>query len=310
MTTAGYRTCLLLVLPCLLLLGGLPSHGQQAQQASFERAANPSSSAQQQITFRKRSTQVGDQTDQLLVVHTELNSTVRLAKTEIEKSSVKDVRKLQRRVTATEVQQGRMLAARVKFVASENETHIDQQPATTKREPVVGKTYQCRRDGENILVTDEQGQLPPLAEYEIVARTMESLGKPNPIADFFKGKTIAVGQAVAMPPELAQQLLGLGNAIDTVHQFDFALTSIQPVAEGSNAVFQVLLEASSHENGQMRMQLEGTMVIQSNGCRLVSAELAGPIGMAESMVRAENTFHVTGTGQLGVSINANYTDVR
>ena len=90
-------------------------------------------------------------------------------------------------------------------------------------QPVQGKAYRVRRDGEALLITDEHGSVPPLDEYEIVALNMESLGRPNPLADFLAGKTLTVGQRIALPNEVAEKLMGLGGEMGEVTRFDLTL---------------------------------------------------------------------------------------
>ena len=85
---------------------------------------------------------------------------------------------------------------------------------TLSSQPVQGKTYICKRElGENgeLVVTDEAGNRPPTDEYEIVAQQMQMVGRPNPLAQFLAGRTIAVGEKVELPSAVASQVFNLGD---------------------------------------------------------------------------------------------------
>ena len=73
--------------------------------------------------------------------------------------------------------------------------------------PVAGKTYLVARQGEELLIVDEQGTAPPDEEKAIVARAMEGLGRTRPLAKFLDGRTIKVGETIRLPAEFTKKML-------------------------------------------------------------------------------------------------------
>ena len=95
-----------------------------------------------------------------------------------------------------------------------------------------------------------------------------------------------------------------------MQRFDLTLREIKTVNSRRCAVFQILLEATDHKMGQMRMQLEGPMAVEIASCRSVAAELTGPIGVAKAVVGPGTTYHMTGAGRLKVTIDSSYEDLQ
>lgn len=303
-----FSAAALLVVSPLVAVPAPEATAQQVAPASYEESSSPRAS-NQHITFQRRSPQVGDQVDQTLLVETQMKNIVRQGQQIVEEATSGLKQRERRLVTTAEVEQGLLMGATVRYVNSARELSAPDQENRTEDEPVAGHTYRCRREGEKLLVTDSEGNMPPLAEYEIVAHSMESLGKANPLGEFLRGKTITVGERLTLPQKMAEQLLGLGDAIDQVERFDMTLREVTTLHGQPCAVFSTLVEASDHRRGQMRMQLEGTLTIDRDSCRLVVADLAGPIGIAESILGAGTTYHLTGTGRMSVSIESQYKDL-
>ena len=123
------------------------------------------------------------------------------------------MRNTQRRaVTTTEVLSGRTQAVLVRYPEATKQMLVGadaSQPAADGKapetsppvpQPVQGKAYRCRREpGDNgkLIVTDADGLIPPLDEFEIVAQGMEMVGRANPLAEFLAGRSVAVGQTLA-----------------------------------------------------------------------------------------------------------------
>ena len=84
--------------------------------------------------------------------------------------------------------------------------------------------------------------------------------------------------------------------------FHQTLTEIRTIGQVRCAAFDAFLEATDHNEGQMRVQLEGLFAVEIDGCRLVSSDLEGPIGVAKSMIDAGAPFHMTGTGRLHIAL--------
>ena len=178
-------------------------------------------------------------------------------------------------------------------------------------QPVEGKTYRVRRDGETLLINDEAGEIPPLVEYEIVSLNMESLGRPNPLADYLAGQTITVGQKITLPNAVAEKLLGLGDEMGSVSRFELTLQQVSNRSHGvACAEFLASIEAGSNDSSQMRLSVEGPLVIEVDTCRAVEANFTGPIGMSETRGSLSTTYQMIGTGNMTVRIASDYADAK
>src|SRR5436190_615829 len=228
------------------------------------------------------------------------------------------VRTNQKRVlTTTEVDHGRIVAVRLQYpVATKQESIVEgteTNEPTLSPQPVQGKTYICKRkSGENgeLVVTDEAGNRPPTDEYEIVAQQMQMVGRPNPLAQFFAGRTIAVGEKVELPNAVASQVFNLGDKFGKVSRFTLTLKRVQKEGGVTSAVFQANVEAFANAATQMRLEVEGPLVIDVATCRAQKISLLGPIGMSETRGSYSTAYQVIGTGKLQMSIASIYRDAQ
>jgi hypothetical protein len=285
----------------------------QVQPASYDRTAPPS--ARQSVRFGRREPQVGDQLEQALSVAVQLDTLLRQGTTVVERSKSAMRREQRRTVTTTHVDHGMTVAVLVRYTQARKETAAGSSTgklgeSSLAPQSVEGKSYRCRRDGETLLVTDEAGKIPPLAESEIVTQNMETLGRPNPLADFLSGKTLTVGQQLAVPSEVAEKLLGLGGEMGGVTRFELTLANVIEIDGATCAEFRASIEAASNDSSQMRLVVEGPLVIQVDTCRAVAANFTGPIGMSETRGSLTATYQMAGTGNMTVSIASNYSDAR
>jgi hypothetical protein len=178
-------------------------------------------------------------------------------------------------------------------------------------QPVEGKTYHCRREGGEdgkLIITDADGNVPPKAEYQIVSEHMEMVGRANPLAEFLAGRSIAIGETLELPQHAADRLFNLGERFGKVDRFDLTLRETIDDGGIASAVFLARVEAASSGSAQMRLQVEGPLVVQIDSCRAVRVELSGPIALAESRGSYSIAHHVIGTGQLSMSIVSVYGD--
>ena len=287
----------------------------RVEQAAFSRPA--SGDAAQQVSFSRQAARVGDEVEQNLGLELRMTMTMRQANEMVGKSQT-TVRTNQKRVlTTTEVDNGRTIAVRLQYpVATKQESIVEGSDAnqpTLAPQPVQGKTYICRRDsGENgeLVVTDEAGNRPPTDEYEIVAQQMQMVGRPNPLAQFLAGRTIAVGEKVELPSAVASQIFNLGDKFGKVSRFTLTLTKVQTEGGVTCAVFQANVEAVANAATQMRLEVEGPLVVDVATCRAQKISLVGPIGMSETRGSYSTAYQVIGTGKLQMSIASTYRDAK
>ena len=282
------------------------------QSASYERSAP--AAAPPSVRFARREPQVGDQLEQTLAIRLQLNTMVRQASQVVQQAKTSLYRRQRRVVTTTHVANGMAVAVLVRYTEAAKEIASGPsdgqlgEPSVTPQ-PVAGKAYRCRRDGEALLITDANGSVPPLDEYEIVAQNMESLGRPNPLADFLAGRTLVVGQRLVLPNDVAEKLLGLGGEMGKATRFELTLQKVAPINGATCALFQASMEAESTDSSQLRLAVEGPLAIEVDTCRAVQASFSGPIGMSETRGSLTATYQMTGTGNMTVNIASKYDDV-
>jgi hypothetical protein len=313
-TDITVATALVTFLNCLATVGQqLPD--SPVRQAAFSRPA--SDAAPQNIRFSRQTTRVGDEIEQNLGLELRMTMTMRQGN-EMIGTDHTTVRTNQKRVlTTTEVADGRTVAVRLQYpVATKQELIVEgngpEQP-TLAAQPVQGKTYICRRDsGENgeLVVTDEAGNRPPMDEYETVTQQMQMVGRPNPLAQFLAGRTITVGEKVELPSAVASQIFNLGEKIGRVSRFTLTLKKIQTDGGVTSAVFQADVEAVANAARQMRLEVEGPLVVDVATCRAKQISLVGPIGMSETRGSYSTAYQVIGTGKLQMSIASTYRDAK
>ena len=317
----------------LIIVTASSAHAQQTQiadasvqQAAFDRSAT-SDKIPQSIHFGRRQVQVGDETEQTIALEMRLTLNMRKVNELIGRNQ-SIVRTNQRRViTTTAVDDGRSTAVTVRFpkatkevVGAPDGVPSPAPPAAAAAtqtsltsQPVEGKTYHCLREpGENgrLVVTDEAGNRPPTEEYEIVAQQMEMVGRSNPLAQFLSGRSVAIGEQLEVPKDIAKQIFNLGNKFGEVTRFTLTLQKSQPENGADCATFAAAVEAASSDAAQMRMLVEGPLVVQVDNCRAVRIGLVGPIGMSETRGSYSNSYQVIGTGRLQMNIASLYRDTK
>jgi hypothetical protein len=302
----------------ILIVGA--AAGQQlpasrVEQAAFSRPA--SGDAAQQVSFSRLVAHVGDEVEQNLGLDFRMTMTMRQDNELVGKSQT-TVRTNQKRVlTTTEVDNGRMTVVRLQYpVATKQESIVegsDPNQPTLSPQPVQGKTYICRRDsGENgkLVVTDESGNRPSSDEYEIVSQQMQMVGRPNPLAQFLAGRTITVGEKVELPNSVASQVFNLGDKFGKVSRFTLTLKNVQTEGGMTCAVFQADVEAVANAATQMRLEVEGPLVVDVATCRAQKISLSGPIAMSETRGSFSTAYQLIGTGKLQMSVASTYRDAK
>jgi hypothetical protein len=287
----------------------------RVEQATFTQPG--SGNATQQVSFARQVVHVGDEVEQNLALDLRMTMAMRQANEMVGKNQT-TVRTNQKRVlTTTEVENGRTIAIRVRYpVSTKQESIVEglepKQPTVTPQ-PVQGKTYLCRREpGEKgqLIVTDEAGNRPPTDEYEIVAQQMQMVGRANPLAQFLSGRTISVGQQIELPNAVASQIFNLGDKFGKVSRFTLTLQKVQVEQGATCAAFQANVEAVANAATQMRLEIEGPLVVDVATCRAQKISLLGPIGMSETRGSYSTAYQVIGTGKLQMSIASIYRDAK
>jgi hypothetical protein len=259
--------------------------------------------------------QVGDQHDQQVTFELQLHEIMRQGDKVVEQAEMQTQRQQRRLVTTTEVTDGATVAALVRYpeatqhiLAAQDANELRKLTAPADPQPVHGKAYRCRRNGDKLEITDAGGNIPPFDEFKIVSQNMDALGRPNPLADFLGGHTVRVGDKLSLPHEVAERLLGLGDDLGQVSRFELVLTDVKTVGGAECGVFSASIDAASTNASQMRMQVDGSVVIQAGTCRAIEADLRGPLGMSETRGSLTEKYQLTGTGHISAKIATIYRD--
>jgi hypothetical protein len=228
----------------------------------------------------------------------------------------------QRRVIkTTHVESNRTVAVRVRYLeATKQLTATEEaQPAQSLGEAsktpqaVAGKTYLCQRlpgDDGTLAITDEEGHIPPMDEFEIVAQHMEMVGRANPLAEFLAGKSLTAGQTIELPKEIAGKIFNLGEQFGEITRFALTLKKVESRDGATQAEFLAHVEAASSNASQMRLELEGPLAVEVDTSRAVKVDLSGPIAMSETRGSYSTSCQVIGTGQLKMSVASAYRDAK
>lgn len=256
--------------------------------------------AAQSVTFGRQAAPTGEQLDQATEVGLTLKTQIRKQREVLEKQQSEVVRTRRRVLEPALYEDGVTTAAYVKYLKSESR-HNGAEP---QQDPIAGKSYYCRRIGEGIQVLTREGAEPPAEEKKLVAENMETLGKPNPLAEYLAGKTVAVGDKLTLPADIAQRLLGLGGALGEVTKFELTLAKLAEQDGQPCAVFQADIEAQQTDTSQMRLLIGGPMTIEAATCRAVSSDLSGPIGMSHSLNDPRGRLQLDSTGRVKVRVSS------
>jgi hypothetical protein len=284
-----------------------------ARQASFERSA----AVQPEIVFGRSASRIGDEVEQSILLETRMTTLVRQQSKIIDMKKSSNRSQQRRVVTTTELDAGCAIGVAVHYVEATSQYESSEDAAGSQlplpnAEPVQGKMYYCRRepgqDGK-LVITDENGSAPPADELEIVSQNMEMVGRRNPLADFLAGRSLAIGETIALPKEVANRLFNLGESFGEVQRFELTLQRTSLDDGVQCATFQARVEAASNDSSQMRMEVEGPLVVQIASCRATNMRLAGPIAISEVRGSYSNVRQFIGTGQLNMTIASTYRDV-
>jgi hypothetical protein len=267
--------------------------------------------------FTYQPSRVGDEA--LQTIHTRLKLTVTMHQAGQTIDSLKqDIdRKQKRRMTVLSRNQHRVLSAKVVFLTCEQKTNTNGQADPSVEDPVVGKTYVVARPEQQLIVTYEDGSLPPEEERRIVRTNVDGIGRPNSLARFFDGRTMVVGESIKLPSELASELIGFAESIGKVTQFEMKLVSIGQIEPAQSdadqkrnprgAVLDVSIDAGQPEDDGMKMRIRGQVLMEIDTCRTHTAEFSGPVAVIEHRGPPGFQFTVSGHGKLHVAIRSENT---
>ncbi len=271
------------------------------QQAKYVPSVQPSSSAQV-VRFSQQPTEVGSRVLQQVSVDLELNSTI-IQSGQIANQSTTSIRRRQERlIEALEVAQGGVRRAKVSFPLSRIKSPVDSDPKTEVTQTVEGKSYLVTRNGQQLLITDTDGVLPPREQYEIVLSSIQTLGLPNPLAHFLTSRTIRLGDRLQLPKEVANRLMGFGDQLGQVQRFELELKELRQIDGQNCALFDTNFNIVEGSDAPTTIDVQGQVIIETATCRTIAASFSGPLKM--KAFDANNQY--TAEGSLQVAIRSRY----
>jgi hypothetical protein len=252
--------------------------------------------------FTARKPQVGDRSQQELRFLLDVKMTVSQSGQIVYTSDGNVERTQSRKVELLETREGKATKAKVTFDTSEQVTSQKDRPATIAQLPVAGKTYLAQRVGEDLVITDEQGNKPSDEELALITPSMEALGRPNPLAAFFDGRTVEVGETVRLPIQVAKELFGSWDQLGEVSQLDLMLLGTQTVEGAKCALFHTKIEVKPPKSNGGATQIQGRFLIEIDTCRTAQVELAGPLSTSQVRGEGQSQFTVKRRGSMEIAV--------
>jgi hypothetical protein len=303
---SSYRLLLAAALvPCL----SIGAHGQETESCRF----------------RYRPPQVGEDAQQTVESNLQLTVSMQMSGQVIDSFDQKVDRKHSRHLTVLRSNEDRILLAKVTYQATQLTTTTKGEPAPVVEHPIVGKTYLVARpekDGE-LSITYEDGTTPPEQELAVVRANVDGIGRPNKLGQYFHGRTVKIGQVLQLPNELANEVMGLRDAVGKVTRFEMRLVGTRQIKRGGQddssttakppiecAVIEIAIDAGQPEKEGMKLQVRGEVVMEINTCRTHAAKFGGPVAVTELRGPPGHQFTVAGHGKMNVAIRSDHADVR
>lgn len=262
------------------------------------------------VRFAQRPTAVGDRVVQTLHVEMELTTRIVQSGQTAHEGAEKMLRQQRRSVEVTGVRQGRLHTAKVNFAVARNRLAGAAEDDSPQPQPVEGKQYIVQREGDKLLVTDPHGEIPPQDQFEIVAESLSSLGKPSPLAKLLAGRTIAVGEKLLVPREIAAEMLGLSSEMGEIRRFELTLLRVAPASDAPSetiADFLAKIETVARTSSRLTATIAGRLRIEASSCRTVSAQLAGPVNMTSIERTPLGIYQYNAHGGIRVSVESEYS---
>ena len=258
------------------------------------------------LTFSRKNPLVGDIAKQDLQMRMQLQ--IEQGTKDKPGSTIKiNVENIQQRtIEVLDVRDNRPREVKVDYTISQSKRGEVGVPVHPKRFPVHGKTYRVARVGEKLVITDPEGNTPSTEEVAYIARSMEMLGRENPLANFLAGKKLRKGESIDLPAEVAKNLFGLDKALGEDVALRLTLNNILQLDGRICGVFKATLMFKIRDSEPLGLRVEGQLWIEPTSCRPVAAHLLGPISMriaAETGQEAIKAF-----GSIQVAIRAEHSD--
>lgn len=260
--------------------------------------------------FAFRAPAAGRETVQDVTFSLQLKSTTVQRGATVEEVETKLTRRQTRLTTVLATDEDRVTKARVLYRVAEQEADGKRGgkaiPAARTAHAVSGKTYIVARakPADALSIADDKGQEPPPEERDLVAANMDAIGRDNVLGKLLDRRTIRVGQTVEVPRDAVGALLGLDRAMGEVARFDLTLARVARRGDALCGEFDTRIELAPVDAGGQATRFRGRMVVEIDTCRLVEADLAGPVSLVENHSLATSAYQVFSAGVLSMRMKA------
>ncbi len=267
--------------------------------------------AAENVTFHKSPAQPGDISRQTIDCDLDLEMSIQQGGQIVQSQRQGVLRQQVRELKVLAANARAATRAEVRYDRSSVALRTADATAQTSSQAVTGKTYLIARQADKLSVTYPDGRTPPADELELVTSNMETFGLPNPIAVYFDGKQMTVGQTIQLPAKLARELLGFSETVGNISEFQLQLVETRRLDSGDRAaVFAIALTADQPDETSVSMRLKGQLVMEIDTCRTAAVHLEGPISASETHGPDAGQFQVRSEGQIRVAVEASYTPLQ
>jgi hypothetical protein len=266
------------------------------------------------VHFEAAATSVGDRVVQRIGMQMAVTTKI-IQSGQVANESASEIRRQQQRtIEVLDIVDGRAAKARASFEVSRRLTPNDAGATEPITQPIEGKSYLVTRRGDELMVTDLEGRMPPLEEYKLASEALSGVGRPNPLAQLLAGQDVAIGQPMVVPRETASQLLGLNSPdLAQVHRFELTLVRMTTPADASEAplaVFRASIIMKPESDDALAVTLNGELVVEPATCRLASVDLAGPVHVTTIERTPLGMYQHSTAGELRVAIRSQFAAVQ
>ncbi|TWU30062.1 hypothetical protein [Bythopirellula polymerisocia] len=286
----------------------LSSHGMSSAEPSVQQATHTEkisttkdTALSKHITFSQQPTRVGDRVVQRVGMELELRTVIEQAGQVASDSKTAMRSRQEREIEVLEVTGGQALRAKVFYPLARQMSPENPQPDQESAQVVEGKSYMIVRDQDQLIITDSAGAIPTREEFEVVLKSMENFGKPNPLAEFLLARQIQIGDTLNVPLEIAADMMGFSKMGD-VRKFELRLDELRTADGRECAVFTARIATAGNSEAPLHVVATGSVAIEIATSRTIEATLKGPVTMALT----ENGIGYRSSGELLMAVHSYY----
>ncbi|MCC7084946.1 MAG: hypothetical protein IT427_08055 [Pirellulales bacterium] len=236
----------------------------------------------------------------------ELDVSLRQAQQVVSSEKQQLVRKQTRQITVMKTVGECVMQVRVHYPKAQATVTRGKESGHNETQPIEGKTYLVERVKNDLVIHHEDGGEVPEEERSLVAASMDSVGRPNPLGKFLNGKTVAIGQTLVLPNEMATDLLGLRETGGNAQRVELTLHTVRQEPDRRVADFAMLVVIKP--DASTSLDIEGHIQLDVDTCQVAAANFTGPVAIEETYGPKGHTFQMRSDGTMRVAIRSHYAN--